>query len=425
MNGLILASPTSGAGKTTVVLGLLRALTEAGVRARGAKSGPDYIDPQFHAAACGHPCHNLDAWAMPPEMLRNLARVGTPELLLIEGAMGLFDGAPPAGKGATADLARLLRLPVVLVVDAKRIAHSIAPLVNGFMRFDPTVEVRGVILNRVGSPRHKDMLETALKPLGIPVLGAVPDLQKLAHPDRHLGLVQASERDDLEAYLARAGDLMSLHIDLGALQELAEPLPKRSTETAVAMPPLGQRIAVARDIAFTFTYPHILEGWRKRGAQIIPFSPLADEPVPEADFVYLPGGYPELHVGRLAQNAVFLHSLRRAAETAQIYGECGGYMVLGKTLTDAAGTRYEMAGLLELETSFAARRLHLGYRHLHSFEGPLAGRWTGHEFHYATTIKAEGTPLFEAAQASGEKLAPMGLRMGSVCGSFAHLIARA
>lgn len=425
MKGLILAAPTSGAGKTTVTLGLLRALSNASVKVRGAKSGPDYIDPRFHQAACARPCVNLDAWAMPPAMIRALATEGRPEMLLIEGAMGLFDGAPPDGKGSSADLARMLRLPVVLVVDAGRMAQSVAPLVAGFAGFDPEVRLAGVILNRVGSPRHTGMLRKALEPLGIPVIGAIPRVKGLEHPDRHLGLVQAGERADLDAFLERAADVVGLGCDLDALVEIARPLPLVPSRDGAMMKPPGQRIAVAQDIAFDFAYPHMLEGWRRAGAQVIAFSPLADHPVPEADVVFLPGGYPELHAGRLAACNVFMHSLRRASETAVIYGECGGYMVLGEGLTDATGTRHRMAGLLSLETSFSTRRLHLGYRSLRADEGPFAGKWAGHEFHYATTVKAEGEPLFEARDAEGNRLAPMGLRKGAVSGSFAHIIAPA
>ncbi|CUH61009.1 cobyrinate a,c-diamide synthase [Thalassobacter stenotrophicus] len=421
MKGLILAAPTSGSGKTTVTLGLLRALSEAGVNVRGAKSGPDYIDPRFHEAACGRPCMSLDAWAMGPEQLRALATKGTPELLLVEGAMGLFDGAPPAGRGSTADLARTLGLPVVLVVDAGRMAHSIAPLVAGFANFHPEVTIAGVILNRVGSPRHTGMLRAALEPLGIPVLGAVPRVRGLEHPDRHLGLVQAQERPDLDAFLDRAGDTLALTVDLDKLHDLAAPIATAPTPQP-AKPP-AQRIALASDAAFDFAYPHLLDAWRAAGAQVIPFSPLADQAVPECDLVYLPGGYPELHAGKLAASAVFLHSLRRASETAQIYGECGGYMVLGQTLVDATGTPHAMAGLLNLETSFSTRKLHLGYRRLHADHGAFPGAWTGHEFHYATTVRAKGEPLFTAQDAEGTKLSPMGLRDGAVSGSFAHLIA--
>ena len=417
--GLILSAPASASGKTTVTLGLLRALSRRGDRVRGAKSGPDYIDPAFHAAACGAPCLNLDAWAMPPAQLR--ARAAGPGLLLIEGAMGLFDGAPPEGRGATADLARILSLPVVLVVDAARMAQSIAPLVAGFARHDPDVRVAGVILNRVGSDRHAAMLRRALVPTGISVLGVLPRSAALTRPSRHLGLVQALEDPDLDAFLDAAAALVAAHVDLDALTALAAPLVAHDSPPG---PPPAQRIAVAQDAAFSFTYPHQLADWRAAGAEVIPFSPLADEPVPPADLIYLPGGYPELHARPLSAATRFMQSLKVSAQTSDIYGECGGYMTLGQTLTDADGARFAMVGLLDLETSFETQKLHLGYRHLRTDHAPLAGDWAGHEFHYSTTVKETGAPLFTATDAEGTALPPMGLRRGRVAGSFAHLIER-
>ncbi|MEM7075999.1 MAG: cobyrinate a,c-diamide synthase [Pseudomonadota bacterium] len=426
-HGLIVAAPASGCGKTTITLGLLRALSRTGVAVRGAKSGPDYIDPRFHEAACGQPCMSLDAWAMRPERIRSLA--ATPDLLLIEGAMGLFDGAPPDGEGATADLALLLDLPVVLVIDAARQAQSVAPLVAGFAAHDPAVRIAGVILNRVGSERHAAMLYHALAPLDIPVLGAIPRDSALVVPSRHLGLVQAGEHPDLTCFLDRAADRVAAHLDLDALQALAAPV--RAAIPAHDMHPgqTGrQRIAIARDEAFSFVYPHDLAMWRRAGAELRFFSPLANEAVPEADRIFLPGGYPELHAARISCADTFIQSIKKASETTDIYGECGGYMVLGETLTDADGTRHRMAGLLALDTSFAARKLTLGYRTLCGRPGRTArasdvpGRFTAHEFHYATTLRAEGEPLWQARDAEGHRLPDMGLVKGHVSGSFAHII---
>ncbi|MGO4914702.1 cobyrinate a,c-diamide synthase [Pseudogemmobacter sp. W21_MBD1_M6] len=420
--GLILAAPASGSGKTTLTLGLLRALRNRDIAVRGAKSGPDYIDPRFHQAACGLPCLNLDAWAMSPDRIRSLAR--TEGLLLIEGAMGLFDGAPPTGKGATADLARILSLPVVLVVDAARMAQSIVPLVAGFARHDPSVHVAALILNNVGSARHEDMLRAALAPLGLPVLGAVHRQADLSHPSRHLGLVQAQERPDLEAFLDRAATLVAAAVDLDGLCRLAQPLPAATAaRTAPRTAPPAQRIAIARDAAFAFAYPHLLDDWHAAGAEITAFSPLSDQPAPDADLIYLPGGYPELHAGTLAGAVRFTASVRSAAANGtQVYGECGGYMTLGEVLIDADGTAHDMLGLLPLATSFARRKLHLGYRDLTSLGGPFAGALKAHEFHYATTLHAKGQPLFKARDAAGTALPDMGLIQGSASGSFAHII---
>ncbi|PUB19333.1 cobyrinate a,c-diamide synthase [Yoonia sediminilitoris] len=413
----IIAAPASGSGKTTITLGLLRAVSRTQA-VRAAKSGPDYIDPRFHEAACGQPCYNLDAWAMSVARIRALAAGSTP--LIIEGAMGLFDGAPPDGKGATADLARILGLPVILVVDASAMAQSIAPLVAGFAAFDPAVRIAGVILNRTGSDRHIEMLKRALAPNGIPVLGAVPRQTALARPSRHLGLVQAGEMTDLEPFLDHAADVMSNHIDIARLLTLGGTVP--SAAPPITTPPKYARIAVARDAAFAFTYAHDVAKWTDAGTEIRWFSPLADDPVPEADQIFLPGGYPELHAAQLAQAQTFLNSLRNAAQTTAIYGECGGYMILGETLTDADGIRHKMAGLLGLDTSFSSRKLHLGYRKLRYAQSDKGDVLNGHEFHYATTVRAEGMPLFKAQDAQGNRLPPMGLVEGRVSGSFAHVI---
>lgn len=419
MTGFILSAPASGSGKTTITLGLLRAFARSGRSVRAAKSGPDYIDPRFHQAACGKPCCNLDAWAMTDDRIKALAAGhGT---LLIEGAMGLFDGAPPDSKGATADLARILGLSVILIVDAARMAGSVAPLVQGFATFDPNIQIAGVILNNTGSDRHEAMLRRALAPTGLRCFGALRRTLGLGHPSRHLGLVQAEERGDLEAFLEQAADLVEDALDLDAIWDVGQDqnLPKG---VAASLKPPAQSIAVARDRAFAFAYPHILSDWKAAGASIQFFSPLQDDAVPAADLVYLPGGYPELHAGQLAAAETFQSSLRKAVQSSDIYGECGGYMVLGDTLTDADGNTHRMAGLLGLETSFFKRKLHLGYRDVTASQGPFTGNWKAHEFHYATTVKAEGTPLFVARDAEGTELAPMGLIRGRASGSFAHLI---
>lgn len=432
--GIILAAPGSGSGKTTLTLGILRALHRQGMQVRGAKSGPDYIDPRFHEAACHAPCLNLDAWAMGRARLTQLAANSgactghstgrSTELLIIEGAMGLFDGAPPQGKGATADLARALTLPVVLIIDASHMAQSVAALVAGFAGHDPLVPVVGLILNKVGSPRHEKMLRAALAPLGIPVLGALHRQAGLEHPSRHLGLVQAQERPDLDAYLERAADAAEAAIDLTAFTALATDLPAKTTKT-MRQPPPGQHIAVAQDAAFAFAYSHILTDWRAQGAQIHPFSPLGNQaPDPQADFIFLPGGYPELYAGQLAAADGFRTGIQAA--TCPIYGECGGYMVLGDGMVDKAGQRHQMLGLLRLETSFAQRKLHLGYRKITAqpgaFQTIFTPNWAAHEFHYASVLHQAGAPLFTACDAEGSALPDMGLSLNNVCGSFAHLI---
>ncbi len=431
--GLIIAAPASGAGKTTVTLGLLRHLRRTGVAVAPFKAGPDYIDPAFHAAACGRASVNLDAWAMRPETFAALASAvaSDAEIVVGEGVMGLFDGAAD-GTGSTADVSRLTGWPVILVVDASAQAASAAAVVHGFASFRDDVAVAAVVFNRVGGERHRRMIIDATEPLGIPVLGCIPRAPGLVLPERHLGLVQASEHDGLAALLDATADLIAEHLDIDRLRAIARPSTIAAFGEPKAFPPLGGRIALARDDAFRFAYPHVLESWRRAGAEIVPFSPLADEaPDRAADAVYLPGGYPELHAGRLAANAGFLDGLRAAAARgATIHGECGGYMVLGDGLVDAAGHRHAMAGLLPLVTSFAERRLHLGYRALRLLaDGPLGPADTafrGHEFHYAATL-SEGAaePLFAARDARGADLGKVGLRSGRTAGSFVHLVDRA
>jgi cobyrinic acid a,c-diamide synthase len=435
--GLILSAPGTGNGKTTLTVALLRALRRRGVRVVSAKVGPDYIDPAFHAAASGAPCINLDAWAMRHATLATLiSRLeGDSDLVLCEGMMGLFDGAGATGdSGSTADLASLTNWPVVLVVDVSAQAGSVAALLRGFATHRADVPLAGAILNRVAGPRHAQMIETATRAAlpELPILGAVPQEADLAVPERHLGLVQAAEHPALEAFLDRAAEAVAGAVDLDRLARMARTSQLVAATKTPPLVPLGNRIAVARDPAFTFAYPALIEGWRADGAQILPFSPLADEaPADDADAVYLPGGYPELHAGRLATNGGFMAGLREAAgRGAVIYGECGGYMVLGRGLIDAGGARHEMAGLLPLETSLAQERRSIGYRAMRLLgPGPLGMGGTpyrGHEFHYAT-ILAEGDdePLFAVADPEGASLGETGRIRGRVFGSFLHLIDRA
>jgi cobyrinic acid a,c-diamide synthase len=432
--GLIIAAASSGSGKTTVTLALLALLRRRGVAVASCKVGPDYIDPQFHARATGRPCFNLDGWAMRPATLAHLVRQATrdAELLVIEGVMGLFDGAPGNAElapGSTAEIAARMRLPVVLVLRAKGIGATAAALLQGLKKHHRDVQVAGVIFNEVGGERHRAMLAQAAERADLPALGYLPALDDIALPSRHLGLVQAREHDSFDRYLDRLRAHFAPYLDLDALRALATEPAIAQAETVRVLPPLGRRIAVADDVAFGFSYAAILLGWRAAGAEIVPFSPLAGEgPDATADAVFLPGGYPELHAGTLVANSAFLDGLRRAARKGSaIYGECGGYMSLGEGLIDAQGQRHAMAGLLPVVTSFAERRLHLGYREGTLLaDGPLgrAGRaFRGHEFHYATVVsEGPGDSLFTVQDAGCRNLGSQGRRQGSVFGSFLHLI---
>lgn len=432
--GFIISAPHSGAGKTTITLALLAALARRGIRVRAAKAGPDYIDPAFHAAASGSPSANLDTWAMPAAVLDSLvARAASAaEFLVIEGAMGLFDGAPIPGRGgATADLAARFGLPVILVLDVFAQAQSVAAVARGFATHDPAVRIAGVILNRVAGERHRMLAADAIAACGIRVFGAVPRDEAIVLPERHLGLVQAAEQADLNVRLAALADLAERHLDIEAILGAATPLPAMTPSTTHALAPPGQRIALAFDAAFTFVYPHVLEGWRRAGAEIVHFSPLADEPPPEdCDACWLPGGYPELHAGRLSAAQRFRGGLSRFAQTRSVHGECGGYMALGRTLEDADGVTHAMMGLLSHATSFAKRKMQLGYREARLLADCTLGKagdvLRGHEFHYATLVAAgDDAPLADLSDAQNLALGPAGGRRGRVAGTFFHAIARA
>ena len=424
-NGLVIAAPRSGSGKTVVTLGLLAALRRQGVVVAPAKTGPDYIDPTFLGRAALREAVNLDPWSMQPRRIKALAQMQATgaDLLLVEGVMGLFDGAAD-GFGSTADLATLLDLPVVLVVDADRQSQSIAPLVAGFAHFRVGLRVGGVILNRVASTKHERMLLDALAVTGIPCLGAIPRNAALALPERHLGLVLPGEVGAFDRFLDTAARTMGDFIDLARLQKLAAPLPDQQ-DTTTALAPLGQRIAIARDDAFAFIYPHLADGWRAAGAELSFFSPLADEaPAPDADAIFLPGGYPELHGATLAAASQFKAGLASARDRgALIYGECGGFMVLGETLVDKAGQGHAMGGLLPVTTRIDRPKRVLGYRRLvQSGDLPWPGRLNGHEFHYSSAKQSRLPPLFAATDAQGDVLPPMGAVIGRVMGSYAHVI---
>ncbi len=437
--GLIVAAPQSGAGKTTVTLALLAALARRGTKVRAAKAGPDYIDPAFHAAFTGTPSVNLDSWAMAESLLDTLVAraANSADVLVIEGVMGLFDGAggptvTAHRRGSTADLAALFGLPVILVLDVARQAQSAAAVVRGFGAHDPAVRIAGVILNRVGSERHRAFVADAIAVLGMPVLGALPRETTVALAERHLGLVQAQEHADHAALTARFAEVGARYLDLDAIVALAAPIAVSGiSRGAMALPPPGQRIALARDRAFTFVYPHLIDAWREAGAEIVPFSPLADEaPANDADSCWLSGGYPELHAGALADARVFAGGLRRFAQTRPVHGECGGYMVLGEGLVDASGARHAMTGLLGHTTSFAQGKLHLGYRTARLLgDGAFGHRGAtirGHEFHYATlTHPGDDEPFADIADGEGRATSETGSRRGRVTGTFFHAIAAA
>ena len=429
--GLIIAAPASGSGKTTLTLALLAALRRRGRIVQPYKCGPDYIDPAFHAVAAGRVSFNLDSWAQGRERFDALLEAATDaDIALAEGVMGLFDGVAQQGAwgtGSTADIAVATGWPVVLVLDVAGQAQSAAAVALGFARYRDDVTISGVILNKVASERHAALVRDGFARIGVRVFGAVARDTALTMPERHLGLVQAQEDPALPARLATLADLVERDVELSAIEAVARPTRRQPPAAAPRMVPPGQRIALARDVAFSFVYPHLLKGWRAAGAEIIAFSPLADQPPdPSCDVAWLPGGYPELHAGRLAAASRFADGIRAFAQTRPVHGECGGYMTLGAGLIDAAGQRHPMLGLLGLETDFAQRRLHLGYRTA-TLRAPIPGyaggsALRGHEFHYARVVAQPDEPLADIRDASGAATAETGSRRGHVTGSFFHMV---
>jgi cobyrinic acid a,c-diamide synthase len=429
--GIMIAAPRSGSGKTTVTLGLLRALARRGLKVQPFKCGPDYIDPAFHAVAAGRASFNIDSWAMRWDHgARILAEASSgADVIVCEALMGLFDGVTRPGfwgNGASADIAAKTGWPVILVLDVSGQSQTAAAVARGFKGYRDGVNIAAVILNRTGSARHITFATDALEAAGLSVAGALPRDTSVELPERHLGLVQAEETAEIESRLEALADFVEANVDLNMILGLASGDPISFRRSAGVRPP-GQRIALARDAAFSFVYPHLLAGWRNAGAEILPFSPLADEgPDASADVVWLPGGYPELHAGQLADARRFKAAISEFAQSRPVHGECGGYMVLGAGLVDAGGERHEMAGLLGLETSFAVRKMNLGYRRATLIEGCPLGMpgdiLSGHEFHYASVLASPDAALFKLENSDGEILESGGSRRGRATGSFFHFI---
>ena len=438
-SGVIIAGLSSSSGKTLTSLGLLRALKQQGHDVSAAKTGPDYIDPGFHHAALNinhvddytspkNASVNLDGFAMSPEMLRHLAEQQSGDLLVIEGVMGLYDG----GAGSALTLAQHLGLPIILVMDCRGQAETSAEIAAALKHrlAAEGVDLAGVILNRISTARHGDGIKAHCQDLGVPVLGALPNAADIDMPSRHLGLVQAFDlamAGRLNHLLDQAASMMTENLDLNAIVNAAKPL-SIATSPSEALPPPGQKIAVAYDAAFGFAYHHLLHGWRRQGAEVKTFSPLADDtPWEDADFIFLPGGYPELHLETLTNAKRFQQGMQHAAKNqVPIYGECGGYMVLGQGIIDQHGEPVPMLGLLDLVTSFAAPKRVLGYRKLCQRNHALPF-WPealyGHEFHFTQATHAEGEALFDAEDKSGQAIGSMGLVKGKITGSYAHIIA--
>lgn len=436
MRAIVVAGVHSGVGKTTVATGLMAAYARRGLRVQGFKVGPDYIDPSYHTAVTGRPSRTLDGWMLGLDGVTELfARAAEQvDLCVIEGVMGLFDGRTGGrNAGSTAEIAALLNVPVLLVVDAWKIARSAAAIVHGYRTFDPSVRVEGVVLNRLAGEGHYRAAGQPIEDeLGVPVLGRLGRHGQLALPERYLGLIPVTEGPLARDYFAALEATITGSLDLERILKLAEtagPAPRRSANLFPAEPrPLRARIAIARDRAFSFYYEDGLDLLRAWGAELLPFSPLDDAALPEgADGVYIGGGFPELFAERLAANTAMRAALRDAAARGlPLYAECGGYMYAGASLTDAEGRMHEMLSLLPLVSSMDRARMTLGYREARALrDGPLAAagmRLRGHEFHWSVSPPPAEENAAYAVQIDGAESERLeGMTAGSVWGSYLHV----
>lgn len=434
---VMLAAPASGSGKTTIATGLMAALA-ASQTVQAFKVGPDYIDPMYHAAATGRPSRNLDTWMATPAAVREtFARAARDaEIAVIEGVMGLFDGFDGGSEtGSSAEVAKLLAAPVILVLDVGKMARSAGAIALGCRAFDPALNIAGVICNRVGSPRHAGMVTDALAAIGLPVLGCIPKAAALAIPERHLGLRTAVERTaEVAAFLEAAARVVAAEVDLARVRALAGAAPGLDLPDGRAAPALAAadaatpRIAVARDEAFCFYYEDNLDLLRAAGAEIVPFSPLRDERLPSGvGGIYLGGGYPELYAAQLAANRPLRQAIRAAHNVGMpIYAECGGLMYLTEAISHGAGEPYPMVGLLP-GRSHLTERLTMGYRVATARRDSLLLRRgeevRGHEFHYSEWAgrPADAPPAYRVAGRQGGDERDEGYACANLLASYVHL----
>lgn len=424
---VLIAGTHSGCGKTSVSLGLLRAIARRGLRPQPFKVGPDFIDPLLLSAAAGRPCRNLDSWMLPHPTVVELAARGAEgaEAAIIEGMMGLYDGRA-GDEGSTAEVARLLGVPVILVIDVGGASRSAAATALGFAAFDPQLNIAGVIANRAGGARHVQTLRAALAAAGIPLLGAVPWDDRLRIPERHLGLAADAAKDAIEAL----ADAVAAHVDVDAVLRIARtasPLVVRGPLAFPAMPaPSSARIGLARDEAFNFYYQDGLEMLEAAGARLVPFSPLRDRGLPEVDGLYLGGGFPEVHARDLAENAPMRRAIASAvARGMPVYAECGGMLYLAEELVDGT-RRTEMVGVLPATARMHGRPIALNYVTLEAEADTLllrAGESVrGHEFHWST-VEVRGPMALAYRAAEGEGIADGrdGIATPTLLAGFTHV----
>lgn len=382
----LLAAPTSNAGKTTITLGLIRALKDMGNTVQPFKSGPDYIDPKFHSLASGNTSYNLDLIMMPESHIHDVYQreMSSSNVGIVEGVMGLFDGANKQ-KGSSAELAKQLDLPVVLVVNAKSVAYSVAPLLYGFKHFDPSVEIAGVIFNQVNTESHFQFLKDACNDVHIPCLGYVRHIPDAEIPSRHLGLSIANI-EQYDSSIQKIADSIKETVDLNMLLSITKSSIQQTNQQTNQQTKETRIIAVAKDQAFNFIYPENIRQLEQHG-NVVYFSPLLDQQLPEnTEWIYLPGGYPECYLAELASNKSMISAIQQhSTQQKPILAECGGMMYLGKSIEDENGNAYPMVNVLPIETSMKNRKLHLGYRTIQCEEETLRA----HEFHYSTSVELE------------------------------------